>query len=205
MRFIGFLLLAAALLAGCSDGNGDAVLDMFGAVPSASPTSVPGTGTVTGTFGGESIQVRSAVSASLPINGGEVGVIILSDETEICDWFSDGYQPYGARHLVIQLLDWDGSTAEAPSSPGEYPVYTQPGSAQRQAFADYLRMSSSQCGFVENVPAADGSVTLDAVGGNVYRGSAALETDFAENVTVTFDTTSCPALTQLFGNGLPCQ
>ncbi len=195
------LLVAAAI--GCDSGAGDAILDMF---PPA-PTPTLGTATVTGTFGGETIVVASAVSTRVDLSGGDrVGAILLADEPDFCGVLTDGYIPFGVRFIQFELFQGGGPLLEPPEETGTYTVVPLDGddSIPKGASLLYSRVNASECSLAKQVDVDSGTVELVAVDVGTFAGSFEAVTESGEPIEGAFNPVLCPAVGDFYDPGLPC-
>lgn len=168
-------ILAAASLALCAACGG-------------SSYSLTGTGTVSGTFSGQSMLTADAISNMVVQSNGSAAEILLSTKSNQCSAFNDHQALKSGQSVVLQFATISGNSIAAPAA-GTYTINSSTGNT---AIAEYLA-TDANCGITNLQRAASGTVTVASVAATGYGGSFDL-TFGTDHVTGTFNSGTCSAL-----------
>ena len=194
---VAVAVASMSLAAACSGGGG------------GGGSHGSGSGSLTGTFGGSAMTVRSAITAKLNLGNGntEQGILLL-DASNACATVSSGKQPPNLQFVFLQIGDISGSGAStkvsAPSAPGSFPFYspiTGPTGSTLGAFG--YQKSDATCQTTATATSTSGSVTITAVTNGDFTGSVTATTTVGDSVSATFTAASCPPLGPLLAAPSP--
>lgn len=173
---------AIAAGAGCSGGGGG------GGAANA----------VTGTIGGASIDVQSAISTTLTLDTAgalQVTVGVLTDMPNACDMLTAGQVKQNAKLVVLEMGNFTGSTVTPPSATGDYTAYTGTGTPPANFFfGSYVALDTSCQGPSMSPSINSGTLTLSSVTPDVKGSGSDIGFDTGDTVGVKFDFQDCPAL-----------
>lgn len=196
-----FLSLALVSLAGCGE-RGDGILDQFPPVTPV-PTPPEGGAELTGSFDGSNIFPEYAFSDRVTNADGErAGVVILTEDPNMCEDWNDQAIDYGAEFVIIANLEVSGSDANAPSEPG---VYEIGGTSGKVTVADYIRIATQSCGIAQTVGIDSGQVELVAVSANYYGGTLDGLTQSDDEIKAAFNPIPCAGIEYWYNQGVSCQ
>jgi hypothetical protein len=169
--------------------------------------SGPAGGTFKGSIGGQTFDVKDAMSAvvqgtTTTSQTFRYGVVVLSRAPSICSEFTARKEPQANQYLLLEVADLSSSVADVPKGPGTYPIVVAPGQPTA-AIAVYFATDAT-CTPIANTSssATSGSVTLTNVG-STYSGSFDLTFATGDSVTGTFTAPGCAGLESLIESGAP--
>lgn len=195
LAFPGMVVLAIAAAA-CSGGGG------------GGSSGGSGSGSLSGTIGGSSVTVRSAITAPVDFGGGvKVQAIILTDASNACATISAGKQPPSAQLLIFEIGTVNGSSVEPPTATGTFHLFnSSTGPTDPNIAAFIYDKSDANCTFIASASSTSGTVTISSMSGGSFVGGADLLTDGGDSISATFTAANCPALGPLLAspNPPPC-
>jgi hypothetical protein len=149
---------------------------------------------VDGAIAGSTVAIEDQLSATLVDGSNQLAVLELTSVSGACAALTAGQKLKSAQTLTL-TLSRDGAL---PVSPGDFPVSASGSSAGPAAVVRYEETDAS-CVVLSQVHGLHGTVTLTAVSGDGYTGSADVTLDTDDHITFSFATTACSALSDAAG------
>ncbi|HWE22601.1 MAG TPA: hypothetical protein VG496_01555, partial [Myxococcales bacterium] len=130
--------------------------------------NLTGSGTVTGTFNGVSLNAGDAVSNLVSQSGGSAGAILITTSTAQCNLINNHQALKNGQALALELGTQSGNTVSAPTL-GTHTVFTSGGIVGQNGkvgIAQYVATNASCSGNV--LEAVSGTITLTRVEATGY-------------------------------------
>lgn len=158
-------------------------------------------GSVSGTIKGQKYSVSDAISASVTINGGHVGVVALGNKSGLCADVMAGKQPPNLSLFIISMTQLNGITLATPTTTGTFQIY-QSGQPPALAASIATHVYDASCNEIQNwaSTAITGTVDLTHISGEAYDGHFDVVMDQGDHITGTFSGEACPALMNIVGS-----
>ena len=146
-----------------------------------------GSSKISGTVSGDTPGGGDVVSAVVHVLTATHASVVIADRAGYCDDLAAGIQRKGDRLLVITMRD----NGAAPTMPEGFHV--GPTDATAMGFVTWVQLDDN-CNRMTLAGAGGGSITLDAVDGDVFRGSFDVMFGSLGHLSGTFSPSACPGL-----------
>lgn len=178
---------AAIIVAGCSGGGGKS----------------KSAGSVGGTIGGATMDVRSAAFATVTVASNvAITVGALTDAASFCDDLGTVPPTFHANQKVVffQIGEFSGATITPAGSTGAYTWFDGSGAPPAKLWAGGYNQLDAACVQSTSASAAFGGGTLDvtALSSSAISGGGSALPLGSDTLDVTFNFEACPALGALF-------
>jgi hypothetical protein len=172
-----------------------------------------GGGSVSGTVGGISFPVASAISAIGSNSQGTAAVVAMTSGDDACTQVETNNTHPNETIVELELLDLNetAQTTSAPTAPGTYAVYDTNGSAAPTSTSVaivFAESAGSDCnGGTGGGNGVSGTVTLTAANATtgVYSGTFDVTFDTGDHVTGSFNPEACTALGESTSGSATCE
>lgn len=164
-----------------------------------------GPGSVDGKIKGQAYPIGDSASASVTVLANlHAAAVVMTNTNDVCgDAIANTVHP-STKYVVLTAFDVNGTTATTPVAPGTYAIF-QGGTPPAKAATFSAGMTDATCQNIATaaVEATTGTITIEAVSGNMFKGKFDVALDSGDHVTGSFDPEPCPELQSQFGDTPP--
>lgn len=155
------------------------------------------------------MPVSDSVSAAVSIPIGTFTLhgafIVMTSTPEICTDVTANVERANQKYVTITLSDVNGTSFTTPTAPGTYSIYQADTTPPPKAATLDVGVTDGSCNKIEgsSADATSGTVVLESVSGNVFKGTFNVVLNSGDTIKGSFDPEGCAGIQASLSNTTP--